>query len=662
MRTWRASLPIYNEPTDRSMNTQRLPALVVSLLIAFAAVAEEDLTDLDLTTLMSMDVIVTSAAKRSQASSDAAAAVFVITRDDIRRSGATTLPEVLRLAPGLHVARIDARSWAISARGFNSRFANKLQVLVDGRSIYTPLFSGVMWEEQLIPLHTIDRIEVVRGPGGALWGINAVNGVINIITQAAADSPGLHIEAGGGTVDSESGGMSYADRSETIGDYRVYAEHSHTDSYLNSGEPWTRTQAGWRVDRDAAGGQLTFQGDIQEGDFGDVDGYAGSNLPGSSKTGNVSVHWQRPLAMGSLDARTYYSWTDRGLPGRWSEATAGLDLQLSANRIGRHLLTSGIGLRHVDEKQHDQATRVQFSATESSQNHWSIYAQDEIHFFADRVRVIAGTKLEDFAYTGFALQPTLRTLWHVNEDQTLWGAVSRAMRTPSRIELFSRVSVMVPDVVPVHFMLLGDEHLDEEEMTSYELGWRWRPDPRLTIDASLYYNDYQDLIRVTSLPPEVDLGPPLHINKVFMYANTFDAVVYGAETSVEWAVTDWMRWQVHGNWLHVQDRAPPSELTLQIASDPRHHFESRLRFDLPFATELDLAWRHVGELENYHIASYSALDLRAAWHPRDSLELSLSVNNVLDREHIEFFDETGGGPGARIGRSVFGRVVWHLGR
>lgn len=645
------------------MKTQRLLSLLISVLIASVPAAAEDLTELDLTTLMSMDVIVTSAAKRSQASSDAAAAVFVITRDDIRRSGATTLPEVLRQAPGLHVARIDARSWAVSARGFNSRFANKLQVLVDGHSIYTPLSSGVIWEERLIPLHTIERIEVVRGPGGSLWGINAVNGVINIITQAAADSPGVHIEAGGGTVDTESGALSYAGHNESVGDYRVYAEHTHTDSYLNSGgEPWTRTQAGWRVDRNAAGGQLTFQGDVQEGDFGDVDGYGGSNLPGNSTTGDVSLHWRRPISIGGVDARTYYSWADRGLPGRWNEATAGLDLQLSADRVGRHLFTSGIGLRYVEEEQLDQTTRVLFAVARSSRSQWSIYAQDEIHFLGDRVRVIAGTKLEDFTYTGLALQPTLRTLWQVSSNHTLWGAVSRAVRTPSRIELFSRVSVMVPDIVPVHFMLFGDENLKDEDMRAYELGWRWRPDPRLSIDTSLYYNDYEHLISVTSLPPEIDPGPPLHVNKVFMYANTFDAVVYGAETSVEWAVTDWIRWQLHGNWLRMRSQLSPTEMTLQVASDPSSHFESRLRFDLPYHTELDVAWRHVGELKNYGIASYASLDLRAAWVPRDTLELSLTLSNVFDREHIEFFDETGGGPGARMGRGIFGRVVWHLGR
>lgn len=644
------------------MKTQRLLSLAIALLTACTASAEEDLTDLDLATLMSMDVIMTSAAKRSQASADAAAAAFVITRDDIRRSGATTLPEVLRSAPGLHVARIDSRSWAISARGFNSRFANKLQVLVDGRSIYTPLFSGVMWEEQLVPLHTIERIEIVRGPGGSLWGINAVNGVINIITQPAAESPGLHVEAGGGTIDSESGSLSHANRNEVLGDYRVYVDHAHIESFLSDGDPWIRTQAGWRVERNAAGGQLTFQGDLQKGDFGDADGFAGSYLPGSSTSGNVSVHWQRPVSAGTVDARTYYSWADRGLPGRWSESTAGLDLQLSADRIGRHLWTVGAGLRQVEEEQRDRSTSVQFSAAESSQTQWSIYAQDEIHFFDDRVRVIASSKLEDFTYTGLALQPTLRALWHVNADQTLWSAASRAVRTPSRIELFSRVGVMLPGVVPVHLTLSGDEKLNDEDMVAYELGWRWRLNTRLTIDAALYYNNYEDLIRVTSLPPMIEPGPPPRVDQVFLFANTFDTVVYGAETSVEWAVTDWLRWQLHGNWLRMREQAPRSLLSLQVASDPKRNLGSRLRLDLPYETELDVSWRHVGALEVYQVASYSSLDVRAAWHPLRNLELSLTVNNALDRKHVEFYDETAGTPGSRMGRSVFGRVVWHMGR
>jgi iron complex outermembrane receptor protein len=644
------------------MKVSRLLLLVSSLLMACAAQSEEDLTELDLATLMSMDVTVTSAAKRAQASADAAAAVFVITRDDIRRSGATTLPEVLRLAPGLQVARIDARSWAITARGFNTRFANKLQVLVDGRSIYTSLFSGVMWEEQQVPLYTIERIEVVRGPGGALWGINAVNGVINIITRGAADSPALHVEAGSGTVDSELGAVSYGGSIPSIGDYRVYAEHAHTDSYLPNGEPWSRTQAGWRLDRSAAGGQLTLQGDVMEGDFGDIDGYADSNLPGSSRTGNVTALWQGSVTAGAVDARTYYSWADRGLPGRWSESTAGLDLQLSANRVGRHLLTGGIGLRHLEEEQRDPAARVRFSETESTQNQWSIYAQDELHFFDEHLRIIAGAKLEDFAFTGLALQPTLRTLWHLSDTQTLWAAASRAVRTPSRLELFSNISVMVPGEIPVHFALLGDENLNEEDMDAYELGFRWRPVPRLAIDASLYYNDYKGLITLEGLPPEFDPGPPPHVNKVFRYGNSLDAAVYGAELAVEWAVTDRLRWQFNGNWHRMPGELPPSELMLQIASDPKHSFGTRARMDLPHSVELDVSWRYVDALANYDIDAYSSFDLRAAWRPLAPLELSLTLNNALNDKHVEFFDETGAGPGAHFGRSFFGRIVWHLGR
>jgi iron complex outermembrane receptor protein len=645
------------------MKARRLLTLfIASLLSTCAAQAEEDLTDLDLATLMSMDVTVTSAAKRAQSTADAAAAVFVITRDDIHRSGATSLPEVLRLAPGLQVARIDARSWAITARGFNSRFANKLQVLVDGRSIYTPLFSGVMWEEQQVPLDNIERIEVMRGPGGALWGINAVNGVINIITRSAADSPGLRVQVGGGTVDSESGSVSYADRLDSLGDYRVYAEHSHTDSWQAGGEPWVRTQAGWRLDREAGGGQLSFQGDVQKGDFGDIDGYAGTNLPGSSRTGNVTLNWQRKVSLGSIDAHSYYSWADRGMPGRWSESTLGLDLQFSANRIGRHLVTAGLGLRELDQEQRDPTTRVRFSDTKSSQGQWSVYAQDEINFFDDRLRVIAGAKLEDFEFTGLAVQPTLRTLWHMTPTQTIWAAVSRAMRTPSRIELFSNVNVLVPYTVPVLFMLKGNEHLEEEKLNALELGWRWRPNPRVSFDASLYHNEYQNLINVIGFDPVFVPGPPMHVEKLFMYTNSVDTNVYGVEAALEWAATDWLRWQVNGNWHHMVNPPPGAELSLRLATDPNGSFGTRLRFDLPHRTELDLSWRYVDRLSNYDIPSYATVDVRAGWHVRDNLELSLTVNNALDDDHVEFFDETSNSLGARFGRSFFGRFAWHLGR
>ncbi len=644
------------------MKAQRLLSLFISSLLATCATqAAEDLTDLDLATLMSMDVTVTSAARRAQATADAAAAVFVITREDIHRSGATSLPEVLRLAPGLQVARIDARSWAITARGFNSRFANKLQVLVDGRSIYTPLFSGVMWEEQHVPLDNIERIEVLRGPGGALWGINAVNGVINIITRPAADDSGVQLQAGSGTVDS-AGLVSYADRIDPLGDYRVYAEHTRTDSYLDGGEPWIRTQAGWRLDRAAGLGRLSFQGDVAKSDFGDIDGYADSNLPGNSRTGNVTLNWQRDMALGSIDAHTYYSWADRGMPGRWSEATAGLELQFSANRIGRHLLTGGVGLRELKEEQRDPAARVRFSAIKSSQDQWSIYAQDEINFFDDRLRVIAGAKVEDFTYSDLAFQPTLRTLWHLSPTQTLWGAVSRAVRTPSRIELFSRVNVTVPEAVPVVFQLRGNRQLAEEKLNAYELGWRWRPNPRLSLDASLYHNDYQDLISVVGFEPVFAPGPPAQIEKRFVYLNSTDTTVYGVEAGLEWAATDWLRWQVNGNWHHMTNQPPAAELSLQIASDPNESLGTHFRVDLPHRIELDLGWRYVDSLTSYDIPSYSSFDVRAGWHVRDDFELSFTVNNALDDAHVEFYDETSHAMGARIGRSFFGRFVWHPGR
>lgn len=401
---------------------------------------------------------------------------------------------------------------------------------------------------------------------------------------------------------------------------------------------------------------------MQKGDFGDSDGYADSNLPGNSRTGNVALSWQRDLSLGSIDAHSYYSWADRGMPGRWSEATAGLDLQFSANRIGRHLLTGGVGLRQLEEEQRDPASQVRFSETKSSQDQWSIYAQDEINFFDDRFRIIGGAKLEDFTFTGLAFQPTLRALWHMTSTQTLWTAVSRAVRTPSRIELFSHVSVLVPDTLPVLFELRGNERLEEEKLNAYELGWRWRPNPRLSLDASLYHNEYQNLINVVGFAPVFVPGPPARVDKLFMYTNSVDTTVYGVETALEWAATDWLRWQVNGNWHRMTDPPPAAELLLQIAADPDDSFGTRLRFDLPGQAELDLSWRYVDQLNNYGIPSYASVDVRAGWHVRDNLELSLTVNNALDDDHVEFYDETSSSMGARVGRSFFGRFVWHLGR
>lgn len=634
-----------------------LLASILSLALAASASAQEqDLASLDLATLMSMDVTVTSAAKREQASADAAAAVYVITREDIRRSGATSLPEVLRLAPGVQVARLDSRSWAVTTRGFNSRFANKLLVMIDGRSIYTPVFSGVLWEEQAVVLDQIERIEVVRGPGGALWGINAVNGVINIITRDAAQSRGLQAHAGTGSIEDQSASLSYGGHAAGLGDYRLYTAHQELDSLETNGAPLSRTQVGLRLDREIRDGSLTLQGDYSHMDLGEVGEFPPVVLPVDVHSGNVAMRWNQQLAPGELALSSYYSWIDRGSPGHLDESAVGFDMQFNAERIGRHVFTGGVGYRStLDELKSDDWFSLELTPRRSRQHQWGLYAQDEVHFFADQVRVILGAKLEDLEFTGLAFQPTGRVIWQANERHTVWTAASRAVRTPSRIELHSTTTFGA--YVPEGLMLVrvfGNEDLKAENLDAYELGWRWRPHRSLSFDVALYRNEYQHLIESIPLPLQFEPGAPLTIIAPRVFEN-FDGTlaVEGLEAAAEWAATAWLRLEAQGTWQDSEVTGP-----MPGSIDPGRMLSLRARVDLPRDVELDLGWRSVSELAALGIPSYESMNARVAWWPASSIEISLAVDNLFDDEHIEFRDDLKLAPGATIGRTVFARFTW----
>lgn len=628
-------------------------------MITFCAGATpeiQDFTDLDLATLMGMDVTVTSVAKREQASSDAAAAVYVITREDIRRSGATSLPEVLRLAPGLQVARLNARAWAITARGFNSRFASKLLVMIDGRSIYTPQFSGVVWEEHAIALEDIERIEVVRGPGGALWGINAVNGVINVITRSADQAQGLEASAGSGTDDQLSARMSLGGTAEMLGSYQIHASHAEQQSFPVTGGMRT-TRAGMRLDRELGIGDFTIQGDYTRGDFGDPPLMAETSLALSSHAANVAARWGAQIDSGKLEISSYYSSTDRGTPNRWSERSFGVDTQYSAERIGRHQITAGIDYRFAGDRLGDPSAMLNLVDSEVSQHQWGLYAQDEIHFFDDAVRIVLGGKLEDLEFTGLAFQPTVRSLWHVNKAHTVWAAASRAVRTPSRIELHSRMTTFDSSSPQglVGLRINGNENLRAEDLRAYELGWRWRPLQRVSFDAALYRHDYDHLIGGTGGVPTFELLPIPALYVDLLFVNLQSARVDGAEAVVEWAAAPWARFEAQGNWIQTRvDGSPTGPV------DPEESYSLRAQFDLADDVELDLSWRSIGRLTGMGptIPSYDSLDLRVAWRMMPNIELSVSVANALDNEHVEFTQDLAFAPGVSIGRTAFARFVW----
>ena len=631
-----------------------VPLVLVSVL-TFSSLSvhgqDRDLTNLDLDTLMGMDVAVTSATRRAQAAADAAAAVYVITREDIRRSGATTLPEVLRYVPGLHVARINSRGWAVTSRGSSSRFANKLLVMIDGRSLYSSVFSGVLWEEQSVALEEIERIEIVRGPGGALWGINAVNGVINVITRMAADARGLRATGGAGSLHEQSAAVSYGSSAEFVGDYRTYVDHSEVDG-IGASDAWSHTQAGVRVDRELANGSFTLQGDINEADFGAPPPEPAAALPGSAQTGNLLAGWQQNTQGGQLELRGFYAWTRRGSPSRWAESLLGFDLQFAAERSGAHVLTMGAGYRRSVDELKEPWSVLSTVSPKVVQDQWSIFAQDEIHLANDRVRFIAGAKLEDHEFSGLAFQPTLRGLWAVTDSHTVWLAGSRAVRTPSRFELsaHTQISGFTPEGMLLTHQVFGDQNLKAEDLHAYEFGWRWRPLQTISVDLALYRHEYEHLVVPQPLAAIVEFLPTPRLLLPSQFVNLGETFSEGAELSLEWVATNWMRMEAQGTW-----QTQSGDIGVYAPRDPKRMFSVQTSLDLPFDTELDLDWRSVAALPG--IDGYEVLNTRLAWWLTTGIELSFSVDNIFDDEHVEFFDDIALRPGATLGRSYFARFT-----
>jgi iron complex outermembrane recepter protein len=646
------------------MSIRRTLAITATALLACASTGlhagTRDLTSLDLTDLMQMDVTITSAARRAQAGGDAAAAVFVLTREDIRRSGADSIPELLRVVPGMQVARINNQSWMVTARGFSSRFANKLLVLVDGRSIYTHNFSGVLWEDQHVPLEEIERIEVVRGPGGALWGANAVNGIINIITRNADQVHGLD-----GTVrvaaDDRSTGMHLGGKTADLGHYRAYVEAIERDSFERGLSPWERLQAGGRFD----GTHLQLQADVYDNQQSEQR-YLGVLPAFHVEGGAVSAAWQaQSLADGQLDLQSYYSWTQYTQHGAAlaRESALGLDLQFSAPRVGRHLVAMGAGYRNLrDDVAGLDAIKTTYLWPRATQNLWSLYLQDEIHFLNDDLRLTVGAKLEGFKYTGNALQPNLRGIWHVDDRHAFWAAVSNAVRTPARFDLHGDATLAeIPGMPPVRVALVGNPAAQVEHLRAYEAGWRWRPTQQLSFDLTLFEHRYRDLLQAMPSQPYFDVNSMTAVQP-YGYVNGPDVRTRGAELAVDWRAMQRLRVQGSASSFRMNRIRDPQAIAGPHRSDAERTLTANVRADVYRQTELDLAWRWVAERPAWNIPSYTSLDLRLAWRPTRPFELELTVDNLLDKRHVEFFDERGQQPGAVLGRTASAKVKWHLGK
>lgn len=674
------------------MSTQRpvrlMWATAVLLVTALAPMgvsaqqqaAVDELTELSLQELMNLEVV--SVSKTARKLSDSAAAVYVITAEQIRRSGATTVPELLRTVPGLQVARIDSNKWAISARGFNGRFANKLLVLIDGRSVYTPLFSGVFWDLQDVLLEDIDRIEVVRGPGATLWGANAVNGVINIITRPTNQTRGTLVSFTAGSSEGAIAGFRHGGALGADGDWRIYGKASDrsrftTPAGAEAHDGWELAQAGFRIDvRPDEDTEVRFQGDIYAGEMESTYALAIPAPPFVNvedavsfvRGGNLQGEYRRSLGTASgLTIRGYYDRTDRD-DGLFSELRQTYDLEVQHEAaLGEiHHLVWGVGYRRSNDQIGNSFT-IRVDPPRRGVGLFNAFVQDDIRLAADQLRLTLGTKVEHNDYTGWELQPNARFLWHIDDRNTLWGAVSRAVRTPSRVEhdgliipsILPPFSPMNPGPLPVAPVFVADGEFESEALVAYELGYRWRPADTISFDLAAFLNDY-DGIR-NSVVGEPVFVPPALLWVPARIVNGEGVQTSGFELAAEWSPGLWVRLQAGYTYFHVNLGGREVDSTLDVGSNPSHQGFVWASFE-PFAeVEADVRLRGVSELAMDGVPGYVTADARLSRTFPNGLELALVGWNLFHERRLEFISEfTFLGLPAEVERSVYLAATWHF--
>lgn len=597
-----------------------------------------------------LDVEVTSVSRRPERLAQAASAIQVISQEEIRRSGATSLPEALRLASNLQVAQVNSSQWAISARGFNNVLANKLLVMVDGRTVYTPLYAGVFWDVQDTLLEDIDRIEVVSGPGGALWGANAVNGVINVTTRSAQQTQGLFLQADAGTELRAMGGMRYGGELTPNLHYRVYAKAFERDDTAltngaDAGDDWNMQQGGFRLDWDLDGTVLTLQSDVYDGKP-NPDGL----LPVSASGGNLLGRWQHTISDTSdLWLQAYYDRSRRNFNNGFAEnlATYDIDWQHRFALGSRQEVIWGLNARRMEHEVNNLLLFAFLPAREIL-NRYGLFLQDEISLIPQRLRLTLGTKIERTHYTGYEHQPSGRLAWTPTNEQTVWAAISRAARTPARIDRDFYLSL-----APQFPFIVGGD-FQSEKVLAYELGWRLQPDANASISLSAFFNRYDDL-------RSVEPGPP-PFNLPITFANGVQGDTYGLELAGTYQVMD--GWRLKGGYTFLKKHlaVKPGSTDLNEASaesnDPENQLVIQSLLSLPRGVELDGVVRYVDALADPQVPSYISVDLRVAWSVTDQLEVSIVGQNLLDERHPEFVPSA---PSAReIERGVYGRVAWRL--
>jgi iron complex outermembrane receptor protein len=664
-----------------------LVALVFSFVASALAQNLPDVTAMSVEDLMNVQV--TSVSKRSQKLADAAAAIFVITQEDIRRSGANSIPEALRMVPGVQVARIDENKWAISARGFNGRFANKLLVLIDGRSVYTPLFSGVYWNIQDVMLEDVDRIEVIRGPGATLWGANAVNGVINIITKASKSTQSALASAGGGTETRGSGSVRYGGRLNQGTYYRAYAKYFNVGPSIDpstgrrADDNWDALRGGFRTDWASAGADsLTVQGDIHRSGYGETLTVPSLNAPysstfanqGSISGGNLLGRWNHAFANSSTSLQMYYDHTSITENSLFTDHQDifDIDFQHTFHASGSQDLVWGLGYRSSHDGNNSSSV-VSLQPNQLTLNQFSAFAQDEISLFDKRLRITLGSKFEHNGFTGFEVQPNARLLWTITRNQSLWTAVSRAARTPALTEEGLRLNSAVvppgtplnPTPLPTVISVFGSRQFKSEDLLAYEAGYRVQVTSNFSTDIAVFYNHYTHLRTAEPGAPFLEVSPtPVHIVAPFFAGNKMSGGTYGTELFADWRVLP--KWRLLSSYSYLQMDIRKDKGSLDPTADnpglvsPRHQFYVRSSIDLPKHFEHDFDVRYTDRLPGLNIPSYYSLDTHFSWRPTAGLEFSVGSQNLLNKRHLEFVPDFINTSPTEIRRTFYGSVTWRF--
>lgn len=662
-----------------------MKSLLLAVLAAVTATGQQaGLSDFKSMTLEQLSQIdVTTPSRAPVRAFNTPAAIYVITADDIRRSGATCIPEALRLAPGVEVARIDSNKWSIGIRGFGTRLNRSVLVLIDGRTVYTTLFDGTYWEVQDTDMDDIDRIEVIRGPGGTIWGPNAVNGVINVITKPPSDTKGVLATAGGGNFEQGFGSFRYGGGNGSDFNYRFYAKgfdrgpehHQDHDNF----DDWRAAQGGFRMEwNEPSGNDFNLQGDIYIEGAGErvqattytppyeqnVDGNAA--LSG----GNLLGRWTKTLKNGSdIQVQTYYDRTNRREPNLEDlRDTFDVDFIAHQQLPWRQKIAWGAGMRFSHGYNPVIVSGLQFIPPERTDDLSTGFLQDEIGLIQKRLTLTVGTKLLHTNFTDFAAEPSVRLLWTPSTNDSVWAAFTHAVRTPSDAEEdFALLGFTGQFVNGLPFLARfnPNPNFAPEQLNGYELGYRRLFGKKVSLDIAGFYNHYHDLFDEEFAGPIAleDNPPPPHLLLPAQFRNGLEGYTKGIEIAPEWRVTD--RWRLRGSYSFLYmdlERSPNSgdigTIPQIVGASPQHEAWVQSSLDLSKTLQLDLTYRYVSALPapNQMIPAYSTGDVHFAWRFRTGWEWAVVGQNLLQPWHAEYLGDPG--PVVGIVRNAYVKLTW----